>query len=135
MKMKVNLIIGKFRSKDTTKLAITRLGELGFTQVSFHQIGDTPTQGMDQMNNAYAGEIPIHVRGILGSDVAIEGRSAADFYDKEAARRMMGEDAKPPNAYALAVNVTDSPKPELAEEILAKFGADTEKHEVEVDEK
>jgi hypothetical protein len=130
--LKLSLIIGKFRSKDTARLAIQKLGEHGFLKVSFHQIDKTPTEGMDSMSNAYAGELPLQARGILGSDIAIEGRTAADIYDKEAAKRMMGGDTKPPNAYAVVVNVTDSENPHFAEEILAKNGADTETHLVDV---
>ena len=132
--MKVNLLIGKFRSKDTAKLAIQKLGEHNFFQISFHQIGKTPTQGVDMMSNAYAGELPLHARGVLGSDVAIEGSSAADFYNKEDAKKIMGGDTKPPNAYAVAVNITDSDNPKLAEEMLIKYGADTEFREIDVEE-
>ena len=132
--MKLSLTIGKFRSKDTARLAIQKLGEHGFLKVSFHQIDKTPTEGMDSMSNAYAAELPLQARGILGSDIAIEGRSAANIYDKDAAERIMGGDTKPPNAYAVVVNVTDSEKPHFAEEILAKNGADIETHLVDVDE-
>lgn len=130
--MKVKLVIGKFRSKDTATMAIERLGQNGFLQVSFHQIGKTPVSGVDTMSNAYAGELPLYARGVLGSDVAIEG--TGDFYSKEDARKIMGGDTKPPNAYAVAVNITDSRLPSLAEEILAQTGADTETHEVDIDE-
>jgi hypothetical protein len=132
--MRIRLVIGKFRSRDTARLAIQKLGEHGFLKVSFHQIGDTPTEGMDHMSNAYAGELPLQARGVLGSDVAIEGRSAANLYNKEDARKIMGGDTKPPNAYAVAVNITDSPKGLFAQEILAKNGADTEFHEVDVED-
>ncbi|MDW7650251.1 MAG: hypothetical protein SCK29_05665 [Bacillota bacterium] len=132
--MKLNLVIGKFRSKDNARLAIWELGEQGYLKVSFHQIGETPVEGVDPMNNPYSGELPLYARGVMGSDIAIEGRSASDLYDHEAAEKMMGEDTKIPNAYAVAVNVTDSKKPHFAVDILKKHGADTETHEVDVAE-
>lgn len=134
--MKVKLVIGKFRSKDNARLAIWELGEQGYLKLSFHQIGDTPAEGVDQMNNPYSGELPLYARGVMGSDIAVEGRSSADLYSADDAEKIMGGPIREPNAYAVAVNVTDSKNPHFAVDILKKHGADTETHEVDVpDEK
>ena len=132
--MKLKLVIGEFRSKDTAYQCIQKLGELEFMDVSFYQIGKTPVEGMDQLSNAYAGELPHYARGTLGSDIAIEGRTNATFYNKEDARKIMGGDTKPDNAYAIAVNILDRQNPDLAKKILKQHGADVEMKELDTDE-
>ncbi|MBS4023495.1 MAG: hypothetical protein KGZ79_13925 [Dethiobacter sp.] len=131
--MKQRVVIGKFRSQDNARLAIWELGEQGYCQVFFYQIGKEPVQGVDPMNNPYSGELPAYARGVMGSDIAVEGRSSANLYSAEDAKRIMGGQTGEPPAYAVAVNVTDSEKPHFAEDILNKHGADSETHEIETD--
>lgn len=132
--MKVKLVFGKFVSKDNARLAIWELGEQGYLKVSFHQIGEAHVEGVDPMNNPYSGELPFYARGVMGSDIAVEGRSSSDLYSQEDAEKIMGGQTRLDNAYAVVVNVTDSKQPHFAVDILKKHGADTETHEVEVDE-
>ncbi|MCW3491552.1 hypothetical protein [Dethiobacter alkaliphilus] len=132
--MKVNLVIGKFRSKDNARLAIWELGEQGFMKVSFHQLTDDPVEGVDPMNNAYSAELPLYARGVMGSDVAVEGRSSSNLYNEEDAKKMMGEGTHLPAAYAVAVNVTESDKPHFAVDILNKHGANAQTYETEVED-
>ncbi|MCR3921483.1 MAG: hypothetical protein NUK65_03070 [Firmicutes bacterium] len=132
--MKEEVVIGKFRSKDTATQAIQKLGEEGFMDVSFHQISATPSQGMDNLSNAYAGELPLFARGVLGSDIAIEGRSTDHLYNEEDAIKLMGKGSKVPSAYAVAVHIIDQQNRQHAQTILERHGADVELKEIEVDE-
>jgi hypothetical protein len=132
--MKVKVVIGKFRSKDNARLAVWELGKQGYCQACFYQIGNTPTEGVDPMNNAYSGELPLYARGVMGSDIAVEGRSGANIYSADDAEKIMGGETREPNAYAVVVNVTDSEKPHFARDILKKHGADATAHEFEAEE-
>ena len=129
--MKVRVVIGKFRSHDNARLAVWELGEQGYCQVSFRQIGKEPVEGVDPMNNPYSGELPAYARGVMGSDIAVEGRSSANIYSAEDAEKVMGGKTAESPAFAVVVNVTDSKKPHFAEDILKKHGADAQTHEFE----
>ncbi|HHX74940.1 MAG TPA: hypothetical protein GX699_08575 [Firmicutes bacterium] len=132
--MKLKLYFGSFRSKDTAKQCIQKLGEAGFLDVAFYQSGETPAQGIDTLSNAYAGELPHYARGTLGSDLAVEGRTNARLYNTEDARKIMGGDTKPDNVYTVVVNITDSKNKEEAAEILHRHGAEVEAKELDPDE-
>ena len=131
--MKVRVVIGNFRSHDNARLAVWELGKQGYCQVSFHQIGKEPTEGVDPMNNPYAGELPAYARGVMGSDIAVEGRSSANIYSADDAEKIMGGKTAEPPAFAVVVDVTHSEKQHFAEDILKKHGADTKTHEFEVE--
>ncbi len=132
--MKVNVVVGKFRSRDTARLAVRELGEQGYYQVFFHQLTEEPVQGVDPMNNPYSGELPAFARGVMGSDIAVEGRSDENLYNKDDVLMIMGGKTGEPPAFAVAVNVTHSEKPHFAEDILKKHGAVTSTHEFDVEE-
>ncbi|NLM46880.1 MAG: hypothetical protein GX200_08780 [Firmicutes bacterium] len=129
--MKLKLYFGRFRSKDTAKQCIKKLGEAGFLDVTFYQTGEAPEQGVDTLSNAYAGELPLYARGVLGSDLAVEGRTNARLYNKEDADKIMGGVTKPENVYTVVVNITDSKNKEKAEKILRRHGADVEVKELD----
>lgn len=119
--------LGEFRSKDTAMQCIQKLGEHNFFDLRFFQTGDTPFEGINTMENAYAGELPLSARGTPGSDIAVEGRAATPLYDKEALKKIMGDDTKLENAYIVAVNITNLENPDDVEdvmEIFRQYGAD-----------
>lgn len=70
--MKVNVVIGKFRSKAKARFAIWELGEHGYMKLSFHQIADTPVEGVDPMNNPYSGELPAYGANIENHTFDVE---------------------------------------------------------------
>ncbi|NLN07085.1 MAG: hypothetical protein GX167_05630 [Firmicutes bacterium] len=131
--MELKLYFGSFRSKDTAKQCIKKLGEAGFLDVAFYQMGETPAQGIDTLSNAYAGELPHYARGILGSDLAVEGRTNTRLYNKKDAEKIMGGETKPDNVYTVVVNITGCENKETAEEILRRYGADVEVKELDTE--
>lgn len=130
--MQTTVVIGEFRSLDTAKQAIQKLGEHGYMDIACRQIGPPPGESLDIMSNAYAGELPLFARGIPGSDVAVEGRTKTLLYNEEDAKKIMGEGSKVKNAYAIFVHVTEDTDPTQAEKLLKLHGADTHIKQVEV---
>ncbi|NLM52293.1 MAG: hypothetical protein GX197_05680 [Firmicutes bacterium] len=126
----LKICLGEFRSKETALQCIQKLGEHKFFDLWFFQTGDTPTEGINTLENAYAGELPLFARGTPGSDLAIEGRSHAHLYDKETAKKIMGGDTKPDNIYTVAVNITNIKNPDAVMEILRQYGADVKIKEI-----
>lgn len=126
------MVVGEFRSQDTAKQAIQKLGEHGFTDVALQQIGPAPGNSLDIMSNAYAGELPLFARGIPGSDVAVEGRSNARLYSEDDARKMMGDGTKVDNAYVVFVPITKDADPQQAQRLLKLHGAETEVKQIEI---
>ncbi|NLP36714.1 MAG: hypothetical protein GX357_03600 [Firmicutes bacterium] len=94
------------------------------------QINAAPAEGINTLENAYAGELPLFARGTPGSDLATEGRSNAHLYDKETAKKIMGGDTKPDNVYTVAVNITNIKKTDTVMEILRQYGADIKIKEI-----
>ena len=123
--MQPTIVIGEFRSLDTARLAIQKLHEHNFLDISLRQIGPAPGNSLDSMTNAYAGELPLFARGVPGSDVAVEGKTEA-LYSEEDAKEIMGGDVRAANAYAVVVRVRDESDRQLTKKILTMYGAETQ---------
>ncbi len=80
---------GYFQSEKNARLAIIKLKlEDGFGEIDLDKILTPKEQRVNQMTNAYSGDMPYFARGTLGSDIALQGKSYDGLYDEEVAREV-----------------------------------------------
>ncbi len=79
---------GYFASEVKAQEALSKIKEEdGFGELNLDYILSPRQERMNSLKNAYAGDLPGIARGVLGSDISLQGKSYDGLYDVETAHK------------------------------------------------
>ena len=79
---------GYFAAESRARKALSTIKkEDGFGELNLDYILSPREERLNSLKNAYAGNLPGLARGVLGSDIAMQGKSYDGLYDVETAHK------------------------------------------------